>query len=310
MPACSPLPKWPTLNLEREHSGPVCGVDEVGYAPLAGPVVAAAVVLPDGPKPRKLRGLTDSKLLAADARERYADAVMSIGLVSIGVASVEEIDRLNIYRANLLAMQRAVAGLGNPPDTALVDGRALPALPCETRAVVKGDRRSLSIAAASVVAKVYRDRLMSGLAAGNPGYGWQRNAGYGTPEHYLGLLRFGVTEHHRRSFAPIATLFDPDGAPRQAFRFEPVNGAADGATLELLELRQDLRVVFDGRRRHVGQIRNLRGRWTFLATGYDANREAVPGGGPLAPCHGKRMTEPDVRALRQLMKAAQPGMLD
>src|SRR6056297_836476 len=183
-----PLPRWPTLNLEREFQGRVCGVDEVGYAPLAGPLVAAAVVLPAGAKPRQLRGLTDSKLLSADERTRFAAIIQRIGEVGIGMATVEEIDRLNIFNADMLAMARAVEALGASPDAALVDGRAAPPLSCAVRPVIKGDRRSLSIAAASVVAKVTRDRLMRDLAVGCPGYGWHTNVGYGTDAHYLGLL--------------------------------------------------------------------------------------------------------------------------
>ncbi|MFN2166108.1 MAG: ribonuclease HII, partial [Anaerolineae bacterium] len=186
MPSRLSLPKWPTLNLEREFEGRVCGVDEAGYAPLAGPVVAAAVVLPRGPKPRQLRGLTDSKLLPREARERYYERICRIADVGVGLASVAEIDRLNIFHADMLAMTRAMENLSPPPDAALVDGRAAPSAPWECRAVVKGDRRCLSIAAASVVAKVVRDRLMRGLAAHCPGYGWDTNVGYGTDAHYLG----------------------------------------------------------------------------------------------------------------------------
>jgi len=301
MPRRTPLPKWPTLNLERELDGMVCGIDEVGYAPIAGPVVAAAVVLPRGPKPRRLRGLTDSKLLKPEQRERFAAIISELAAVGVGMASVDEIDRLNIYRANLLAMRRAVEDLDATPDAALVDGRAVPDLGCEVKTVIKGDRRSLSIAAASVVAKVTRDRLMLDLSRDFPGFAWDRNCGYGTPDHYLGLLRHGATVHHRRSFAPISTLFDPYGLQLHDFRFEPVVDRVDVERLELLELRHDLHAVFDGGRHHIGQVRNLRGRWTFQATGYTNDRRAVNGAGPCAGCHGERLDAPDRSAVRQLL---------
>ncbi|MDX1626333.1 MAG: ribonuclease HII, partial [Wenzhouxiangellaceae bacterium] len=197
------LPRWPTLHHERELGCRVCGVDEAGCAPLAGPVVAAAVVLPEGPKPRALRGLTDSKLLDAEARSGFAAAIRRLGAVGVGIASVEEIDALNIYHADRLAMQRAVADLPCEPEAALVDGRGAPELPIPVRTLVKGDRRSLSIAAASVIAKETRDAIMRELARVHPAYGWETNAGYGTDAHYLGLLRCGPTSHHRRTFAPL-----------------------------------------------------------------------------------------------------------
>lgn len=304
MPARLQLPKWPNLNLEREFDGRVCGVDEVGYAPLAGPVVAAAVILPAGPKPRRLRGLTDSKLLTAEAREHYVELVSKIGAVAVGTASVEEIDTLNIYHANLLAMTRAVEALGELPDAALVDGRASPPLACKVKAIVKGDRRSLSIAAASVVAKVARDRTMKDLAREFPGFGWETNVGYGTDEHYLGLLRRGPTLHHRRSFAPLTTLFSDGGHGILRFRFEPVHVIPDPAGIELLELRRDLYAVFDGDRRHVGQVKNLRGRWTFQSVGYSGRGEPLHAAGPFAGRHGRRLDAPDARLVTQLLASA------
>jgi len=300
MPARHALPRWPTLNLERGLGGRVCGIDEAGYAPLAGPVVAAAVVLPPGPKPGRLRGLTDSKLLKPAERERYFELIRAIADVGVGVATVEEIDRLNILQADLLAMRRAVEALGRPPDAALVDGRNPPPLACDVRTVVKGDRRSLSVAAASVIAKVVRDRLMRTLAAECPGYGWRTNVGYGTDEHYLGLLRRGPTPHHRRSFAPLTTLFAARAANAPERRFGPVTGAPDLAGLGLLALRQDLHAIFDGNGFHLGQIKNLRGRWILQATGYGADCEPVAGGGPCAPCHGRPLPGPDSAALRAL----------
>ncbi|MDT8319588.1 MAG: ribonuclease HII [Xanthomonadales bacterium] len=304
MPVHTPLPKWPTLNLERGCEGRVCGVDEAGCAPLAGPVVAAAVVLPAGPKPRKLRGLTDSKLLSAHQREHYFDIIRHIAEVGVGLASVGEIERLNIFHADMLAMQRAVEALADPPDFALVDGRSTPALGCAVKAVVKGDRRSLSIAAASVIAKVVRDRLMRKLAVQYPAYGWHTNAGYGTDAHYLGLLRKGPTEHHRRGFAPLNTLFGPGGSALAKFRFCRLREKPDVGRLKLLELRRDLHAVFDGSGHHLGVVKNLRGRWTFQAIGYDDEQEPVPAGGPCSGWHGERLDKPELRMLARLLGRA------
>ena len=307
MPARLTLPKWPTLNLERECEGVVCGVDEAGCAPLAGPVVAAAVVLPPGPKPRQLRGLNDSKLMQAAERERFFDVIHRLGQVGVGMATVEEIDRLNIYHADMLAMQRAVSALaearGAMPDVALVDGRGKPPLSCHVKRFVKGDRRSLSIAAASVIAKVTRDRLMRELATRFPDYGWQTNVGYGTEVHYLGLLRKGPTEHHRRSFAPINTIFGPDGPPLARFRFCSVRERPDLGRPHLLELRQDLHAVFDGTDHHIGVVKNLRGRWTFQAVGYGDGDHPLPGEGPCAGFHGERLPGPARQALIRLFAA-------
>ncbi len=297
------LPKWPTLNLEREFKGTVCGVDEAGYAPIAGPVVAAAVILPPGAKPRTLRGLTDSKLLSAGERDHYAERIRRIAVSGIGVATVAEIDEFNIYRANLLAMQRAVEAMGVAPDAALVDGRAAPGLACPVKTFVKGDRRSLSIAAASVLAKVARDRLMHELESDFPGYGWKTNVGYGTDEHYLGLLRLGPTVHHRLSFAPLNTLFADGGSGVARYRFEPVAGPGDPAHIELLQLRQDLHAVFDGDGCHLGQVKNLRGRWTFQSVGYDRDGKLLAGEGPCARLHGHAVEEPAAATVRRLFSA-------
>lgn len=180
----------------------VVGVDEVGRGPLAGPVTAAAVRLDPGHLPQ---GLRDSKAMAAAQRERLFDWLMQHATVSVAHASVEEIDSLNILRASHLAMERAVAAL--PADHALVDGNLLPkGLGCSSRAIVKGDATCLSIAAASVVAKVTRDRIMVDLAQQHPQYGWDRNAGYPTKAHLQALLDFGVTAFHRRSFAPVHNI--------------------------------------------------------------------------------------------------------
>ena len=179
----------------------VCGVDEVGRGPWAGPVVAAAVILD---RDWGADGVDDSKRLTAAARSRLRREIEAHAEIGTGQASVSEIDRLNILNATLLAMRRAVAVLARAPECALVDGNRLPDLPCPAQAVTRGDARSLSIAAASIIAKVERDRLMVSLARDFPGYGWERNAGYGTPEHAAALERLGVSPHHRRSFAPVA----------------------------------------------------------------------------------------------------------
>ena len=199
----------PDLSLEDEAGGRVAGVDEAGRGPWAGPVVAAAVVFGAGGPPARLcAAITDSKLLGAERRAALQPAILACADAAVGIASVAEIDAMNILQATLLAMRRAVVRLAQPPDLALVDGNRAPRLPCAVRTVVGGDRASLSIAAASIVAKVARDRLMARLALDHPGYGWERNAGYGTAEHRAGLARLGVTAHHRRSFRPVRALLE------------------------------------------------------------------------------------------------------
>ena len=199
----------PDLSLEDAAGGRVAGVDEAGRGPWAGPVVAAAVVFSAGSPPPHLRAMiTDSKLLTAEHRAALQPAILAHANTAVGLASVAEIDSMNILQATLLAMRRAVARLTHMPDLALVDGNRAPSLPCPVRTVVGGDRLSLSIAAASIVAKVARDRLMARLALDHPGYGWERNAGYGTAEHRAGLARLGPCLHHRRSFRPIRDLLE------------------------------------------------------------------------------------------------------
>jgi ribonuclease HII len=189
--------------LAKRYGGPIAGVDEVGRGPWAGPVVTAAVILrPE--LPTDLQGqIQDSKALSQVRREAIAALLPAYAAIGIGSASVAEIDRINVLAATMLAMRRAVAALQYEPAAVLIDGNRLPALPCPAETVVKGDARSLSIAAASIIAKVLRDRLMARLAVRYPAYGWERNAGYGTKAHQAGLAVAGVSPHHRRSFAPI-----------------------------------------------------------------------------------------------------------
>lgn len=192
---------------------PVAGVDEVGRGPWAGPVTAAAAVLVRGRVPEDLlAALDDSKKLSPARREAIAARLAGCeGVIwALGEASVAEIDAINILQASFLAMRRALEALPIAPAHALIDGnKCPPGLRCAATPVVHGDALSLSIAAASILAKVHRDRIMLGLDARFPGYGWGSNAGYGTPEHQRGLLTLGVTEHHRKSFAPIRKLLTP-----------------------------------------------------------------------------------------------------
>ncbi len=194
----------PDFTLEAAHGGRVAGVDEVGRGPLAGPVMAAAVVFPRG-VPRKLRPLlNDSKALTAEQRERAYAALRASGAeIAMGAASVAEISRINILRAALLAMARAVSRLPTPPDLALVDGNQPPALACPVRCVTGGDATCFSIAAASIVAKVVRDRAMARLALRFPHYGWASNAGYATPPHRAALALHGPCRHHRPTFGSV-----------------------------------------------------------------------------------------------------------
>lgn len=186
----------------------VAGVDEVGRGPLAGPVVAAAVILDPAQIPD---GLNDSKKLTAKRRDALYDELLKVADVSIAEATVAEIDAHNILRASHIAMVRAVAGLSRTADHALIDGNLIPRdLVISSETIIKGDARSLSIAAASIMAKVWRDRHMVALAQQHPHYGWEKNAGYPTAQHKLGLEQFGATPHHRRSFKPIHNILYQD----------------------------------------------------------------------------------------------------
>ncbi|MEL7279224.1 MAG: ribonuclease HII [Pseudomonadota bacterium] len=192
------------LAVQARGFARVAGVDEVGRGPLAGPVTAAAVVLDPARIPA---GLNDSKKLTARKREALHDLLMEVAEVSVAHASVEEIDEINILRAAHLAMRRAIDGLPQPPDYALIDGNIIPdGLATPAEAIIKGDARSASIAAASIVAKIRRDRIMMDLAQHYPGYGWETNAGYGSKKHMDALQNLGVTPHHRRSFKPVHNI--------------------------------------------------------------------------------------------------------
>lgn len=195
----------PDLSIEATFQGLVAGIDEAGRGPWAGPVVAAAVILNRDNLPT---GINDSKKLTAAKREALFDIILATATCGIGMASVEEIDSLNILGATKLAMQRAVAQLSTPPDVALIDGNRAPVLPCKAVTVVGGDAKSLSIGAASILAKVTRDRIMCALAKEYPGYGWESNAGYGTSAHQAGLASLGITPHHRKSYAPIRAIVE------------------------------------------------------------------------------------------------------
>jgi ribonuclease HII len=196
--------RGPTFELEAAEiqlgNGPVAGVDEAGRGPWAGPVVAAAVILDPNAIPE---GLNDSKAMDEFQREAAYVRIMATAQVGVGVGDVARIDRDNILKATLFAMSEALAALRVRPRLALIDGNRLPLLEFPARAIVKGDAKCLSIAAASIVAKVMRDRRMVALAREYPGYGFDRHKGYGVPEHKAALMRLGVTPHHRRSFKPV-----------------------------------------------------------------------------------------------------------
>ena len=204
----------PDYRLERRfaplaNGGTIAGIDEAGRGPLAGPVVAAALVLDWKRLPRPLKSaIDDSKALVRERRENIFAALekaAAAGIVrfAVGMASVDEINSINILQATFRAMQRAVEGLEEVPALALIDGNQAPRLPCQIQTIIDGDALCISIAAASIVAKVTRDRIMVALADEHPGYGWDTNVGYSTRAHYAGLARLGPTRHHRRSFAPV-----------------------------------------------------------------------------------------------------------
>ncbi len=194
----------PDFSVENQFDGLVCGLDEVGRGPLAGPVVAACVIIPNNIKHLDfVCQLNDSKKIAPKKRECLFDEITTHCIYGIAQASVSEIDDINILQASLLAMKRAYLSMGCSVQMALVDGNKLPSLPCQAQAVVKGNSISSSIAAASILAKVTRDRIMRELDVLHPGYGWKTNAGYGAKVHMEALDALGITSHHRTTFAPI-----------------------------------------------------------------------------------------------------------
>jgi len=205
----------PDFAHEAKYNGLVAGVDEAGRAPLAGPVTAAAVIL----DPKNIpNGIDDSKKLSARKRDRLAEEIKEAAIAyRICECNLEEIEQLNILHASMLAMQRCVEQLTPQPIHVLIDGNRLPkSLPCPATPIIKGDSKSLTIAAASILAKTSRDHLMQRLAEEYPGYGWERNAGYPTPQHLKALDELGITPHHRRGFAPIRERLEQLGLPLDA----------------------------------------------------------------------------------------------
>ena len=195
----------PSYKFDQDYETPIIGVDEVGRGPLAGPVISAAIILN---KEKIPEGINDSKKLSKKKREVINEELISQHSFAIGIASVEEIDKINILQASLLAMKRAVLNLNIKPQTILVDGNKLPDLEYNMYPIIKGDSKSISIAAASIIAKVYRDKLMQDLSLQYPGYYWEKNSGYGTKQHLLALNNLGVTPIHRKSFAPIYNILN------------------------------------------------------------------------------------------------------
>ena len=185
----------PSYKFDQDYETPIIGVDEVGRGPLAGPVISAAIILNKEMIPE---GINDSKKLSKKKREVINEELISQHSFAIGIASVEEIDKINILQASLLAMKRAVLNLNIKPQTILVDGNKLPDLEYNMYPIIKGDSKSISIAAASIIAKVYRDKLMQDLSLQYPGYYWEKNSGYGTKQHLLALDNLGVTPIHRK----------------------------------------------------------------------------------------------------------------
>ena len=208
------------FKLELDYPEPLAGVDEAGCAPLAGPVVAAAVILDRRKFPR---GIDDSKKIPLAGREALYVKLVKCAAWAVGIATVEEIDTINIYWARMLAMSRAVEALGLEPAWVLVDGNATPKWERPSKAIVDGDAKCRSIAAASIIAKVTRDRMMADYAAQHPGYGWERNRGYPTPDHRRALRELGVTPLHRRSFGLVREMIDSAAQPELALHEIPAS---------------------------------------------------------------------------------------
>ena len=195
----------PSYKFDEAYESPIIGVDEVGRGPLAGPVISAAIILNKEIIPE---GINDSKKLSKKKRIIINEQLILHHSYAIGMATVEEIDKINILQASLLAMKRAILGLKIVPKSILVDGNKLPDLEYKMYPIVKGDSKSVSIAAASIIAKVYRDKLMEDLSIQYPGYYWEKNSGYGTKQHLLALNNLGVTPIHRKTFAPIYNMLN------------------------------------------------------------------------------------------------------
>jgi ribonuclease HII len=206
----------PDFSFENGIEGPVCGLDEVGRGPLAGPVVAACVYIPKEKYELVfVNEIRDSKKLAPAKLEKLNALISEHFVCSVAEVSPEEIDTINILQASLLAMKNAFENMAVSPSHALVDGNRAPKFSCKSTPVIKGDNRSVSIAAASIIAKVHRDRLMERLAAEHPHYGWERNVGYPTAEHLRAIEIHGITDHHRRSFGPVRDFISKKSSMRE-----------------------------------------------------------------------------------------------
>jgi ribonuclease HII len=221
------MPRRCSFKLELDYPQPLAGVDEAGCAPLAGPVVAAACILDRDKFPR---GIDDSKNLLLDKRESLYRRLVKCAAWGVGIATVEEIDRINIYWARMLAMTRAVEALGFEPAWVLVDGNACPKWQRPSKAIVDGDAKCRSIAAASIIAKVTRDRMMVDYATAHPGYGWEHNRGYPTPDHRRALRELGPTPLHRRSFGLVRQMIAQAAQPELHLHEMPVASPSSHTT--------------------------------------------------------------------------------
>jgi ribonuclease HII len=231
------MPRRCSFKLELDYPQPLAGVDEAGCAPLAGPVVAAACILDRGKFPR---GIDDSKNLPLEKREAIFKRLVKCAAFGVGMASVEEIDQINIYWARMLAMTRAVEALGLEPAWVLVDGNACPRWQRPSKAIVDGDAKCRSIAAASIIAKVTRDRMMADYAREYPGYGWEHNRGYPTPDHRRAINDLGVTPLHRRSFGLVRQIEARKAQPELVFE---ETGAGESFESHTPEIESDGRIV-------------------------------------------------------------------
>ena len=212
--------KGPDFSIENSAGGLVCGLDEVGRAPLAGAVVAACVFIPNENLEKKIwKKVNDSKILTREMRENLVPEIKEYSCWAIGESCPREIEKTNIVQASFLAMRRAFGAMCNSfslmPETALIDGHIAPQFPCAVQTVIKGDSKSVSIAAASILAKVHRDNMLAELAKKHPHYGWEHNVGYPTPEHLEAINRYGITGYHRRTFAPVRNFIEFGNVHRQ-----------------------------------------------------------------------------------------------